>query len=283
MARGNLKILSPLEGESVRRTSEGKKEVFSMLIGRDNLLKKEIFPHLHSKKPFILVGQRGIGKTELLKWSYETLKTEDKVFISCNTSFSLILKQIVKAQKETAGKLHNNELEKKIITGKKLVIFIDDIDRMTQKEAVFFKALNEFWTFYMAGLEPFKEHIKTIVWGKKKLIIHPIAKKHRKILAKNCISNTGSTVAISDLIIQSRGIPGRAWAVARGEAIRYDEDRVEGEEINIAPILFLLIAGIMIFRYIARGLGDKDLYLMGGLLMGVAYFLRYFIRLLTRK
>jgi len=99
----------------------------------------------------------------------------------------------------------------------------------------------------------------------------------------HCIEKTGSTVPLSDLIIQSRGIPGRAWAIARGEAIRYDEDRVEGEEINIAPVLFLVIAGIMIFRYIARGLGDKDLYLLGGLLMGVAYFLRYFIRLLTKK
>ncbi|MCK5780378.1 MAG: hypothetical protein KAH04_05125 [Psychrilyobacter sp.] len=254
-----------------------------MIIGRDNLIKREIIPHLHSKKPFILVGQRGIGKTELLKWSYEFLKTPDKVFVSCNSSFSIILKKIVKAQGEIVGKVHNDELENKIITGKKLMIFIDDIDRMTQKETVFFKALNELWTFYMAGLEPFKEHIKTTVWGKKKLIVHPIQKKYRKELGKLCISNTGSRVPLSALTIQSRGIPGRAWAIARGEATRYDEDRVEGEEINIAPILFLLIAGIMIFRYIARGLGDKDLYLMGGLLMGVAYFLRYFIRLLTKK
>ena len=254
-----------------------------MLIGRDNLLRKEIFYRLNSKKPFVLIGQRGIGKTDILRWTYNKLTTNDKVFVSCFDSFSIILKQIAKAQGQTVGKLHNEELQKKIITGKKLTIFIDDIDRMTQKEAVFFRALNEFWVFYMAGLVPFKEHIKTLIWGKERLIIRAIAKKYRRKLAMHCIEKTGSTVPLSDLIIQSRGIPGRAWAIARGEAIRYDEDRVEGEEINIAPVLFLVIAGIMIFRYIARGLGDKDLYLLGGLLMGVAYFLRYFIRLLTKK
>lgn len=254
-----------------------------MLVGRDNLLEKEINPRLNSHRPFILVGQRGIGKTELLKWSYESLNHSNKIYVSCTSSFSLILKQIVKAQGQTVGKLHNDELENKIITGKKLMIFIDDIDRMTQKEAVFFKALNELWTFYMAGLEPFKEHIKTIVWGKQKIIVHPIKRKFRKELAEKCVSHTGSIVPVTDLVIQGRGIPGRVWAIARGEALRYDDDRVEGEEINIAPVLFLVIAGIMIFRYIARGLGDKDLYLMGGLLMGVAYFLRYFIRLLTKK
>jgi hypothetical protein len=262
-----------------------------MLIGRDNILKKEIYPRLHKKKPFILVGQRGIGKTELLKWSYESLKNEDKVFVSCNNSFSLILKEILKAQKrnessdtsEPHSKLHNDELEKVIISGKKLSIFIDDIDRMTQKEAVFFKALNEVWVLYMAGLEPFKEHIKTLVWGKKKITVPPVAKKYRDILAEHCIKETGTTTTVHELITLGRGIPGRVWALARGEPIKYDEDRVEGEEINIAPVLFLLIAGIMIFRYIARGLGEKDLYLMGGLLMGVAYILRYFIRLLTRK
>ena len=52
---------------------------------------------------------------------------------------------------------------------------------------------------------------------------------------------------------------------------------MNGEEVNIAPILFLIMVIIMITRVMAMGLGEKDLYLLGGIGMGVGYLIRYFI------
>ncbi len=79
------------------------------------------------------------------------------------------------------------------------------------------------------------------------------------------------------IAIESRGIPARAWALARGEVVRDDAERAEGEEINIAPVLLLAVIAIMVLRYIGIGMGEKDLYILGGLGMGTALFIRFFI------
>ncbi|PJB37264.1 MAG: hypothetical protein CO107_05400, partial [Deltaproteobacteria bacterium CG_4_9_14_3_um_filter_51_14] len=68
-----------------------------------------------------------------------------------------------------------------------------------------------------------------------------------------------------------------------GEYVREDSERVEGEEINIAPVLLIFVAGIMALRYIGMGIGERDIYMLGGIGMGAAVFLRYFIFSLMRK
>ena len=69
----------------------------------------------------------------------------------------------------------------------------------------------------------------------------------------------------------------------KGEFIRDDDERVEGEEINIAPILMIGVGGIMIMRYLAIGMEQKDLYILGGCFMGFAYFLRIMIMGMSKK
>jgi hypothetical protein len=41
--------------------------------------------------------------------------------------------------------------------------------------------------------------------------------------------------------------------------------------------MLLIVAGIMIMRFIGKGMGEQDIYIMGGIGMGAAIFLRYFI------
>ncbi len=246
------------------------------LIGRDKLLSKDIYPRLKKNTAFILVGQRGIGKSSLLKWSYGNYQG-DKLYLSCRDAYGLMLRKIAKSQGLNGDRMKLSDLEHEIIKGKKIALFIDDVERMTPKQAGFFTSLNEIWSIYLSGVEPFREELKRITWGKQKIQVNPLSKDDRLKLAEVCIQETGSLVSRNLIASECKGVPARAWAIARGEAVKEEAERVEGEEINIAPVLLVGVAAIMVMRYIGLGLGEKDLYLLGGIGMGAAVFLRYFI------
>ena len=253
------------------------------LIGRDSTLSRDILPRIKRKKPFIVTGQRGIGKSSVLRWAQEQYEGE-KVHVSCRTAYGHMLKEIAKAQGlEGTSRMKLAELEKQIMKGPKVALFLDDLDRATPKLIGFLVAVDERWPVYMAGVEPFREELKRLLWGKQKIRLKPIVRESRTKLAELCVEQTGTTVPVSTLANQSRGIPGRTWAIARGEYVREDSERVEGEEINIAPVLLIFVAGIMALRYIGMGIGERDIYMLGGIGMGAAVFLRYFIFSLMRK
>ncbi len=64
--------------------------------------------------------------------------------------------------------------------------------------------------------------------------------------------------------------------MARGE-IENTSPRVRGEEVDISPVLILLIVGVVTLRYIGIGLSDVSLYVLGGVGMGLAIFARFFL------
>jgi hypothetical protein len=65
--------------------------------------------------------------------------------------------------------------------------------------------------------------------------------------------------------------------IGKSEIVRNEGERVSGEEINIAPVFLIVVAGSMLVRYIGRGMGEQDLYLLGGMGMAAGLFIRYFI------
>ncbi len=246
------------------------------LIGQDKLLLKEIYPRIRKYKPFVIVGQRGIGKSSILTWSYSHYPGE-KVYISCRDAYGQILRKIAESQGTNGvARKRNVDIEKEVIKGKRIALFLDDIERATPKFIGLLTSLNETWEIYMSGVEPFREEMKRILWGKTKVKVYPIDKKDRLRLADTCIQDTGTLVDRNTIAVESRGVPGRAWAVARGEPLKEDSERVEGEEINIAPVLLIVVAAVMILRYVGLGMGERDLYVMGGIGMGAAIFIRYF-------
>jgi hypothetical protein len=255
-----------------------------MIIGRDKLLKKEIYPRVKNQKPFILVGQRGIGKSVLLTWAYEHYLGE-KLHVSCRQmSYNATLREIAKTQGiEDWKKKKALELEIDIVRGLKIALFLDDLERATPKTLGFLTALNETWQIYISGVEPFREEAKRLLWGKNRIKVESVAEKDRRRLADVCIAETGSLVSAMQIVSESRGIPARAWAIARGESIREDAERVEGEEINIAPVLLIFVVGIVVLRYVGLGTNQIDLYVLGGIGMGAALFLRFFIFKASKK
>ena len=257
-----------------------EKLVLRELVGRDRLIKSHIFPRVRKKLGFVLAGQRGIGKTEVLKWAYFHYEGEKKLYVSCNETYGEIIKKVAEIQGLEFNKKTIAELEKDVMQGEEVVIFIDDIEKMKPKQAVFFTAWNGWNKVYLSGVEPFREEAKKILWGKQKIKIHPIDAGHRMDLAKHIIKKIGSLVPKEVIANESKGIPGRAWAIAKGEHIREDDERVKGEEVNIAEVMLILVAIVMIVRYIGMGTGQKDLYIIGGIGMAVAFILRQVIRYL---
>ena len=246
------------------------------IIGQDKLITRELYPRIRKRVPFVVVGQRGIGKSSMLKWAYTNYQGE-KIYISCRTAYGHILRKIAERQGSNGtGRKRLGDIETDVIKGKKVAIFLDDIERATPKLIGLLTSLNETWEIYMAGVEPFREELKRVLWGKKKVRVSPIDKQERLKLAAYCIQETGTRVDRNTIAVESRGVPGRAWAIARGEPLKEDSERVEGEEINIAPVLLIVVAAVMILRYVGLGMGEKDLYVLGGIGMGAAIFIRYF-------
>ena len=254
-----------------------------MIIGRDKLLENEIFPRLEKGQSFILIGQRGIGKSKILKWAYEHCPDEKKVLVNAGETLGDIIKAMCQVNGIVVSKKKIGELEKEVIQGERVTVFLDDAHKLTPKQAQFFTNYNELYPVYLSGIEPFREEIKRLTWGKKKLVIHAVAKEYREELARHVISETGANCGLSTLINGGKGVPARTWAIGKGEFIRDDDERVEGEEINIAPILMIGVGGIMIMRYLAIGMEQKDLYILGGCFMGFAYFLRIMIMGMSKK
>ncbi len=255
-----------------------EKLVLRELIGRDRIIKSHIYPRVRKKLGFVLAGQRGIGKTELLKWAYFHYEEEKKLYVSCNETYGETIKRVAELQGLDCNKKTIADLEKEVMQGDGVVLFIDDIEKMKPKQAVFFTAWNQWNKCYLAGVEPFREEAKKILWGKQKIKIHPIDARYRMDLAKHIIKKLGILVPQEVIANESKGIPGRAWAIAKGEYIREDDERVKGEEVNISEVMLLLVAVIMVVRYVGMGTGQKDLYIIGGIGMAVAFVLRQVVR-----
>lgn len=250
------------------------------MIGRDKLIANHIYHRVRRKLGFVLSGQRGIGKTEILKWAYFHYEDEKKLYISCNETYGETIKKVAELQGLETNKKTIAELEKEIMKGEEVALFIDDIEKMKPKQAFFFTAWNQWNKVYLAGVEPFREEAKKILWGKQKIKVYPIDASHRLELGDHIIKKIGSMVPREIIANESKGIPGRAWAIGKGEHIRDDDERVKGEEVNISEVMLLLVAVIMVVRYIGMGTGQKDLYIIGGIGMAAAFILRQVIRII---
>lgn len=258
------------------------------LTGRDKLLENEIHPRTMENRQFFLTGRRGIGKSALLEWSYNYNQSEKKALVSANWTVREMAIGIVKAwelelKEEDEGKTINPDraqltvLEKAISKEDSGTIYIDDINKATPTKIRRIRIWKERFTVYFAGTPPYREEIRPLLWGLKEIEVTPIPQEYRsELVAKMCAEN-GVSISIEDVVQASRGIPGRMQAMVLGNEIEDTSERVEGEELDISPLLLLVIVAIVAVRYIGMGLNQTDLYILGGLGMGVAMLLRFFL------
>jgi hypothetical protein len=256
------------------------------MIGRDKILSKEIYPRCKGKKAaFLLEGHRGVGKSAILQWAYQ-YGEEPKALISTTWTVKENMLAIVKGWGLTIrdgekqiplSRAKLSELEDAIMGQKKGAIYIDDIQAATPAFLRRFKVWRERFKVFGAGVPPFKkEELKRNIWGLERIKVDPIAKQYRLELATKACEYYFSKKSPREIAHHSRGYPGRILAMAQG-TIEVKAERVKGEELDLSPVLLVMVIGIAALRYLGRGLDDTALYLMGGIGVAVMIALRFFL------
>jgi hypothetical protein len=257
------------------------------MIGRDRVLQEIGARAARKRPPFLLTGPRGSGKTALLEWAYDKAP-EPKAYISASDSPRDSLVRIARswglqhAEDRDGGQVaisraRIKDLERAVLRQPDGLLFIDDINMATPTFINKFKVWRERFATFAAGVPPFaKEDLKRNLWGLKTIEVPPLAKQHRLLLAQRLCEHLGSPHSPRVIAQNCKGFPGRAVAMARGEVDDSGQKTGE-EELNLAPVLLLGVAGIMAVRYIGMGMGDTTLYVLGGVGMGVAVVGRFFL------
>ena len=256
------------------------------LLGRDRLLNLEIYPRARGKKPpFLLTGPLGVGKSGIFEWAYQNANGR-KALVSAAFTVKEILVGVCLGwglSLERDGKKLRPEratisiLEHAVMQQEEGKIFLDDIQRSTPALLRRLKVWRERFTVYGCGVPPFnKEELKRLLWGLKEISVGPLDEADRLKLAQRVCINIGSDKSPLEISQASRGFPGRIVAMALGE-VEHASPRVRGEEVDLSPVLILLLVGVVALRYIGIGLSDTSLYILGGLGMGAVIFFRFFL------
>ena len=258
------------------------------LIGRDNLLKNQIRPRLRERKGFLLVGQHGIGKSALLEWvsDYAPGKV---ALISATWTMKEMLKEICQGWRIevmnddgeviTPSKWQVALMEQSIYSCdiSSYWLLIDDIHQATPAVLRRLKILRERCLIVGAGVPPFKrQELRRIMWGLPTIDVRTLKKADMMRIGKAAAPIVGTRTPVQDAVHAARGIPGQLFHALRGE-VTVDNTKTQGEEIDISPLLLLVVVAIMAFRYIGRGLDSPSLTMLGGLGMAGALIIRMFL------
>lgn len=255
------------------------------LIGRDRLLSDQIRPRLREKKGFLLTGQHGIGKSALLEWASDYAPGK-AAFVSSTWTVKEILKgicqdwelEVVNDDGEAMSRTRWQVawMEQAIYTCGATTnwLLIDDIHQATPAVLRRLKVLRDRCLIVGAGVPPFRrEELRRIMWGLPMIEVKPLNKADMMRLGIAAAPLIGTRTSVTEAVHAARGIPGQLMHALRGE-VTPDNTKTKGEEIDISPLLLLVVVAIMAFRYVGRGLDSPSLTMLGGFGMAAALIVR---------
>ncbi len=258
------------------------------LLGRDYLLAKQIMPRLREGRGFVLTGRHGSGKTAILEWIRENHPAAERLaLVSAGSTVKEILVEICLTWglevKDDEGKVRGKTrwqvawLERAVLAQKEGWLMIDDIHQAPPALLRRLKLLRDRVTIIGAGVPPFRrEELRRLLWGLPELQIKPLQTKEMTRIAKAAAPILQSRTPVDEAVHAARGLPGQLMAALRGE-VTPEAAKVRGEEIDLSPLLLIVLAGVMVTRYIAVGLESTSLYMLGGLGMGMGLIVRFYL------
>lgn len=256
------------------------------LLGRDYLLSKHITPRLQEGRGFVLTGRHGSGKTAILEWIVQN-RPGKIVLVSAANTVKEILTEICMSWKlevrDDRGKVRGRTswlsawMERAVLQQTDGLLLVDDIHQAPPALLRRLKLLRDRITIIGAGVPPFKrEDLRRLLWGLPEIHVRPLAATDMTRIALAAAPILQSRTIVADAVHAARGMPGQLIAALRGE-VTPESAKVQGEEIDISPILLVVLAGVMMIRYLAHGFESSSLYLLGGMGMALGIVFRFYI------
>jgi hypothetical protein len=256
------------------------------LLGRDHLLSRQVTPRIKEGRGFVLTGRHGSGKTAILEWIVKN--TPGKIaLVSAANTVKEILMEICVAWKidvqDDSGKSKGRTnwlvawMERAVLQQTEGLLLIDDIHQAPPALLRRLKLLRDRVTIIAAGVPPFKrEELRRILWGLPEIHVKSLAAGDMTRIARAAAPVLQSRTSIADAVHAARGMPGQLLAALRGE-ITPDSAKVQGEELDLSPLLLVVLAGVMMTRYLAHSLESSSLYLLGGIGMSLGIIFRFYM------
>ncbi len=289
----------------------------SLLVGREQEV-KQINDFLKRNISVILTGKAGVGKTHLLnsiKFEGKTLHLDDaKDF---KKSLLNILLHLFDGDKEAAARLiygtsERHELETKITresvpslcrllisnTQKhEYVLIIADLDQVTESVVKALKILKEHFVIVTTAKDVKLKH-SDFLWDFEKVELKPFARPDAMKLIYSLTA---------DLEMEEHSfVYQKVWDTSEGNPKMITElcDRLQKEPIvnhqtadeicnsylgrqlqqfDASMIFLLLFGSLVILRYIGRDTNRPELQMIGGMVMVVLLFGRYFFNSAKRR
>lgn len=255
-------------------------------MGRDYLLSRQVTPRIKEGRGFVLTGRHGSGKTAILEWIVQN--TPGKiVLVSAANTVKEILTEICVAWKievqDDTGKVRGRTswlstwMERAVLKQTEGLLLIDDIHQAPPALLRRLKLLRDRVTIIAAGVPPFKrEELRRLLWGLPEIHVKSLATSDMTRIAHAAAPFLQSRTPVADAVHAARGMPGQLIAALRGE-ITPESAKVQGEELDISPLLLVVFAGVMMIRYLAHGLESSSLYMLGGIGMALGIVFRFYV------
>jgi len=156
-------------------------------------------------------------------------------------------------------------------------LLIDDIHKISPSNLQKLKPIRDRCKLICTLIQPIKkEELKRLLWGLYYIDLKPINSKDMRRMGDKAAIKISSSTPITEAVHASRGIPAQLFHALRGE-VTPEAAKTREEEIDISPVLILVLACIMGLRYLARGLESSSLYLLSGLGMAGAVIFRFYL------